>query len=124
MRPEHKLMCAIFGEPAEGYDWSDLYHEERGGVSLREALMEALNSISEYGGPAFRRQSKRVILLMFGFECPDGRGRTLRQIGVEFGVTPERIRQIEAKALRLLRHPRRSRRLKEYVKGGFHVEQV
>jgi RNA polymerase primary sigma factor len=122
MRPEHKLMCAIFGEPVEERD--DLYYEERGGVSLREALTEALDSICEYGGPAFRQRYKRVILLRFGFESPDGRGRTLEQVGVEYGVTRERIREIEAKTLRLLRHPRRSSKLKEYLKGGSHVEKV
>ena len=58
-------------------------------------------------------RERRVVLLRFGLE--DGRARTLEEVGMEFDVTRERIRQIEAKALRKLRHPSRSRKLKDYL---------
>ena len=58
-------------------------------------------------------RERRVLQMRFGLE--DGRGRTLEEVGREFGVTRERIRQIEAKALRKLRHPSRSRKLKDFL---------
>jgi RNA polymerase primary sigma factor len=58
-------------------------------------------------------RERKVLLLRFGLE--DGRSRTLEEVGKEFNVTRERIRQIEAKALRKLRHPSRSRKLKDYL---------
>jgi RNA polymerase primary sigma factor len=58
-------------------------------------------------------REQRVLVLRFGLE--DGRSRTLEEVGQEFNVTRERIRQIEAKALRKLRHPSRSRKLKDYL---------
>ena len=57
--------------------------------------------------------AEKVLRLRFGLE--DGRSRTLEEVGKEFNVTRERIRQIEAKALRKLRHPSRSRKLKDYL---------
>ena len=110
MNPESKLMSAIFGEPTEDKGDANYDHED-----LHDALMEALDSLALLGGPAFRERYKRVILLRFGFLSPDGYGRTLEEVAKEFGVTRERIRQIEAKTLRLLRHPQRSRRLKEFI---------
>ncbi len=72
---------------------------------LREQLGDVLGTLSE--------REKRVLELRFGIE--DGRPRTLEEVGREFGVTRERIRQIEAKALRKLRHPSRSKKLKDYL---------
>ncbi len=74
---------------------------------LREDLAEVLSSLSP--------RERDVLRLRFGMD--DGRQRTLEEVGQLFGVTRERIRQIEAKALRKLRHPNRSRRLKEYVEN-------
>jgi RNA polymerase primary sigma factor len=72
---------------------------------LKAQLNSVLNELSE--------RERRVLLLRFGLE--DGRARTLEEVGKEFNVTRERIRQIEAKALRKLRHPSRSRKLKDYL---------
>ncbi len=72
---------------------------------LREDLAEVLSSLSP--------RERDVLRLRFGMD--DGRQRTLEEVGQLFGVTRERIRQIEAKALRKLRHPNRSKRLKEYI---------
>jgi DNA-directed RNA polymerase sigma subunit (sigma70/sigma32) len=113
VKSESKLMCAIFGQPAEEKGDANYRHE-----GLHDALMEALDSLMPLVGPAFRERYKRVILLRFGFLSPDGHGRTLEEVARQFGVTRERIRQIEAKTLRLLRHPQRSRRLKEFIITG------
>ncbi|MCX6003680.1 MAG: RNA polymerase sigma factor RpoD [Chloroflexi bacterium] len=72
---------------------------------LKEQIEEVLSSLTH--------REQRVLQLRFGLE--DGRGRTLEEVGQEFNVTRERIRQIEAKALRKLRHPSRSRKLKDYL---------
>ena len=72
---------------------------------LREELSAALESLTE--------RERQVVRLRFGLE--DGRARTLEEVGKEFNVTRERIRQIEAKALRKLRHPTRSKRLKDFL---------
>ena len=72
---------------------------------LRQQVEEVLESLSE-------RESK-VLQLRFGLE--DGRSRTLEEVGLDFGVTRERIRQIEAKALRKLRHPSRSKKLRDFL---------
>ena len=71
---------------------------------LREDLDEVLKTLTE--------REQKVLCLRFGLE--DGRARTLEEVGKEFNVTRERIRQIEAKALRKLRHPSRSRKLRDY----------
>lgn len=72
---------------------------------LKEQLMEVLGTLTD--------REQKVLRLRFGLD--DGRARTLEEVGKEFNVTRERIRQIEAKALRKLRHPSRSRKLKDYL---------
>ena len=72
---------------------------------LKEQLVEVLDTLTE--------REKKVLTLRFGLD--DGKARTLEEVGKEFDVTRERIRQIEAKALRKLRHPSRSRKLKDYL---------
>ena len=72
---------------------------------LREQLVEVLGTLTE--------REQKVLRLRFGLD--DGRARTREEVGTEFNVTRERIRQIEAKALRKLRHPSRSRKLKDYL---------
>ena len=72
---------------------------------LKEQLVDVLNTLTD--------REQKVLKLRFGLE--DGRARTLEEVGKEFDVTRERIRQIEAKALRKLRHPTRSRKLKDYL---------
>ena len=72
---------------------------------LREQLCEVLHTLTP--------REEQVLKLRFGLK--DGRTRTLEEVGKEFNITRERIRQIEAKALRKLRHPSRSKRLKDYL---------
>ncbi|MDA1010614.1 MAG: sigma-70 family RNA polymerase sigma factor, partial [Chloroflexi bacterium] len=72
---------------------------------LKEQVMDVLSSLTP--------RERKVLELRFGLE--DGRSRTLEEVGREFNVTRERIRQIEAKALRKLRHPTRSKKLKDYL---------
>ncbi len=72
---------------------------------LKEQVEDVLDSLSS--------RERKVLQLRFGLD--DGRSRTLEEVGREFGVTRERIRQIEAKALRKLRHPSRSKKLRPYL---------
>ncbi len=72
---------------------------------LKDEISEVLLTLTE--------REEKVIRLRFGLE--DGKPRTLEEVGQMFGVTRERIRQIEAKALRKLRHPSRSRKLRDYM---------
>ena len=74
---------------------------------LHEAVSEALDELTE--------RERRVVCLRFGLE--DGQARTLEEVGKEFGVTRERIRQIESKTLAKLRHPQRSQKLRDYLDG-------
>lgn len=79
--------------------------DEAAKTQLHEQLMEAIDTLTD--------REKRVVMLRFGLE--DGRPHTLEEVGKEFSVTRERIRQIEAKALRKLRHPSKSSKLKDYL---------
>ena len=72
---------------------------------LKEQLLDVLDTLTD--------REKKVLMLRFGIE--DGRARTLEEVGREFSVTRERIRQIESKALKKLRHPSRSKKLKDYL---------
>ncbi|MBI4268085.1 MAG: RNA polymerase sigma factor RpoD [Chloroflexi bacterium] len=78
-------------------------------AASKQLLKEQIDEVLSYLTP----REQRVLQLRFGLE--DGRSRTLEEVGQEFNVTRERIRQIEAKALRKLRHPSRSRKLKDYL---------
>ena len=86
-------------------DESPAPHDSAANTLLKEQLEEVMNTLTP-------REAK-VLKLRFGLE--DGKARTLEEVGREFQVTRERIRQIEAKALRKLRHPSRSKRLKDYM---------
>jgi RNA polymerase primary sigma factor len=79
--------------------------DEASRALLKQQLQNVLNELTD--------RERRIMVLRFGLE--DGRARTLEEVGAEFHVTRERIRQIEAKALRKLRHPSRSRKLKDYL---------
>ncbi|MDQ3385912.1 MAG: RNA polymerase sigma factor RpoD, partial [Actinomycetota bacterium] len=74
---------------------------------LNEAVLEALEELND--------RERQVVRLRFGLE--DGQARTLEEVGREFGVTRERIRQIESKTLAKLRHPQRSQKLRDYLDG-------
>jgi RNA polymerase primary sigma factor len=75
---------------------------------LNDAVLEALDELTP--------REKEVVRLRFGLD--DGQARTLEEVGKQFGVTRERIRQIEAKTLAKLRHPHRSQKLRDYLEGG------
>jgi len=81
-------------------------------ATIKEQVDEVLSSLSP--------REQQVLRLRFGLD--DGRSRTLKEVGQSFDVTPERIRQIEAKALRKLRHPSRSRALEPLIKEKPHDE--
>ena len=89
----------------EDFIQDDEAGDEAGRQLLRRELMNVLKSLTP--------REERVIALRFGLE--DGRARTLEELGREFNVTRERVRQIEAKALRKLRHPSRAKRLRDYL---------
>ena len=123
MTPEERLVRVIFRAEPDTNFLSD---------SGRQAVNELLKDIvarasikpkrvrSECGSYCIKQHERawyergiRVIRLRFGFE--DGRCRTLREVGKEFNVTQERIRQIEYRILRILRHPTHSKKLRQYL---------
>ena len=81
-------------------------------MMLKEQLMEVLATLTP--------REQKVIMLRYGIQ--DGHARTLEDVGKEFSVTRERIRQIEAKALKKLRQPSRSKKLKDYVDGTIPID--
>jgi RNA polymerase primary sigma factor len=93
------------GEEEDAHLEDFIQDDEAGRQLLRRELMNVLKSLTP--------REERVIALRFGLE--DGRARTLEELGREFNVTRERVRQIEAKALRKLRHPSRAKRLRDYL---------
>lgn len=100
---EEKLLRAIFGEP----DRAKLTQDEPdpGVNTSKEALFNVLGTLSE--------RQKKVMVLRFGLI--DGHPKTLEEIGRRFNITRERIRQIEAKALRKMRHPARAKQLTKLI---------
>ena len=98
------LMTACSGDPADTTEAPEP-SEVASATILREVIERELNTLTP--------REAHVIKLRFGLY--DGRMRTLEEVGKEFDITRERIRQIEAKALRKLRHPSRSKRLKDYL---------
>ena len=101
--PEEKLLRAIFGEPLGPI------HNEVNGVKLRDKIFTLLSD------PLFVEREVKVIRMRFGFDDPLGKSQTLDKVKVPFGVTRERIRQIEGKALRKLRDSTRTSQLKPYI---------
>jgi len=111
-KPETNLMAAIFGEPFGGFRDDDFYNEIDG-QTLHEALEEAIKSVSWSKNPPNERY-QQIVKMRYGFQ--DGNNHTLKQVGEVFGVTNERVRQIEHRTLRVIRHPTRSRKLKRFIK--------
>ncbi len=100
-QPIQRLIDAIYG--------SDTYTVPE--IQEQDCLHHVLGLMTQRGFP---RRCRRVFVLRFGLE--DGRSRTLKEVGREVGVTRERIRQIEVKGLRMLRHPTRSSPLRAFLK--------
>ena len=111
--PDEQWVHYIFGVVNERSHLGDFIQDDNVPVPadaaaftlLKEQLVEVLSTLTD--------REQKVLRLRFGLD--DGRARTLEEVGKEFNVTRERIRQIEAKALRKLRHPSRSRKLKDYL---------
>jgi len=100
------------GEEDDGH-LGDFLPDETNATPQDAAVHQLLKEQVEFVLGTLTERERRVLRLRFGLD--DGRSRTLEEVGREFKVTRERIRQIEAKALRRLRHPSRSRKLKEYL---------
>lgn len=111
MTSETLLMSNIFGESLA----EDHISDSCNGISLREALEKAIDHIEAHYAPiAFASRNKKLVWFRYGLE--DGRPRSLKETGIEFDISPERVRQIEAQFLRRLRHPSRSITLRKYIK--------
>ena len=109
-RVAHAHQARFFTDAVQGLGKLDIDLEQSGVDAaafsmLKEQLIEVLDTLTE--------REQKVLKLRFGLE--DGRARTLEEVGRQFDVTRERIRQIEAKALRKLRHPSRSKKLKDFL---------
>ncbi|MCR5701819.1 MAG: sigma-70 family RNA polymerase sigma factor [Lachnospiraceae bacterium] len=113
---QHYLSYSSLNTPVgeeEDTELEDLYYDKSqeliedvvSSTMLREQLVEVFSTLTE--------REQKVLRLRYGLD--DGRNRTLEEVGKEFNVTRERIRQVEAKALRKLRHPARSRKLRDYL---------
>jgi len=100
------------GEEDDGH-LGDFLPDETNAMPQDAAMHQLLKEQVDFVLGTLTERERRVLQLRFGLD--DGRSRTLEEVGREFKVTRERIRQIEAKALRRLRHPSRSRKLKEYL---------
>jgi RNA polymerase primary sigma factor len=106
-------LAAPVGEDQEG-ELSDLIEDADAASPVEEATQALLRDQVHNVLRSLSTRESRIIALRFGLY--DGRQRTLEEVGREFGVTRERIRQIEAKALRKLRHPSRSKKLRDYLR--------
>ncbi len=107
INPEYNLFIAIMGRKQGN---SEQLKETVDGISLKQAIENLLGTIPT--------REATVLRLYFGLNASEGEGKTLREIGNRFEVTESRIGQIKNKALRKLRHPSRSRILKQYAEGG------
>jgi len=105
---ETLLMAAIFGPWVP--DSNERYYDEIGGVSLHDALVDAINSAEGQNETMVRA----VIIERFGLI--DGRTKTLKEVGQILNVSSSRIRQVETSAMRRIRHPSHSSKLKPYIK--------
>lgn len=127
LTPEEKLVCAIFGEPAwpEGVKH---FLSNEGQIAVNNLLDEFVAHAKAQGNQLSKATERgvRILRLRFGLEPltdaekmkhPSRSSRTYDEVKVYFGVTRERIRQIEAKTLRRLRHPVYSSKLRPYLEG-------
>ena len=112
MEPDPISLETPVGEEEDAH-LEDFIQDEEAGVPVDEAGRELLRRELENVLKSLTPREERVLTLRFGLE--DGQARTLEELGKEFNVTRERIRQIEAKALRKLRHPSRAKRLRDYL---------
>jgi hypothetical protein len=101
-------MCGVDADSHSDDPFDDLTSDELAQMMLNSAVLEALGVLNEH--------EQQVVRLRFGVESGDA--RTLEEVAKEFGVTRDRIRQIESKTLAKLRHPHRNQNLRDYLDGG------